>query len=222
MPLSSWTGVYGEEVTLAEAERQAPFEISLLPESLGEPDLVYRAPRSVGRRLVITAVYGDDARRPRRPHPVGVRGRPLPQAARARRPRRRARRRPRAPAGSGSTATGHVVFYLGGRRRGARRPRALLPGTSSSGRRATSATGSRPASAASGPSSSPPSSARRVTPLPAPGVPGAMRRHARFAPAPRLPRAAAETARTRRARPPPRSRLPSRLAPASVRPRDRR
>jgi hypothetical protein len=62
MPLSSWTGVYGEEVTLAEAERQAPFEI-LLPESLGEPDLVYRY-RDPSGGLVITAVYGDhrDAR----------------------------------------------------------------------------------------------------------------------------------------------------------------
>lgn len=62
MPLSSWTGVYGEEVTLAEAERQAPFEV-LLPESLGEPDLVYRY-RDPSGGLVITAVYGDhrDAR----------------------------------------------------------------------------------------------------------------------------------------------------------------
>jgi hypothetical protein len=62
MPLSSWTGVYGDEVTLAEAERQAPFEI-LLPESLGEPDLVYRY-RDPSGGLVITAVYGDhrDAR----------------------------------------------------------------------------------------------------------------------------------------------------------------
>jgi hypothetical protein len=58
MPLSSWTGVYGEEVTLAEAERQAPFEI-LLPESLGEPDLVYRY-RDPSGGLVITAVYGDE------------------------------------------------------------------------------------------------------------------------------------------------------------------
>ena len=57
MPLASWTGVYGEEVTLAEAERQAPFEI-LLPESLGEPDLVYRY-RDPSGGLVITAVYGD-------------------------------------------------------------------------------------------------------------------------------------------------------------------
>ena len=58
MPLASWTGVYGEEVTLAEAERQAPFEI-LLPESLGEPDLVYRY-RDPSGGLVITAVYGDE------------------------------------------------------------------------------------------------------------------------------------------------------------------
>ena len=62
MPLASWTGVYGEEVTLAEAESRAPFEI-LLPESLGDPDLVYRY-RDPSGGLVITAVYGDrrDAR----------------------------------------------------------------------------------------------------------------------------------------------------------------
>lgn len=58
MPLASWTGVYGEEVTLAEAERQAPFEI-LLPESLGEPNLVYRY-RDPSGGLVITAVHGDE------------------------------------------------------------------------------------------------------------------------------------------------------------------
>ena len=29
MPLTSWTGVYGVEVTLAEAEERAPFEILL-------------------------------------------------------------------------------------------------------------------------------------------------------------------------------------------------
>jgi hypothetical protein len=58
MPLASWTGVYGEEVTLAEAERQAPFEV-LLPESLGEPDLVYRY-RDPSGGLVITSVYGDE------------------------------------------------------------------------------------------------------------------------------------------------------------------
>jgi hypothetical protein len=58
MPLASWTGVYGEKVTPAEAERQAPFEI-LLPESLGEPDLVYRY-RDPSGGLVITSVYGDE------------------------------------------------------------------------------------------------------------------------------------------------------------------
>jgi hypothetical protein len=62
MPLASWTGVYGEEVTLAEAERQAPFDI-LLPRSLGDPDLVYRY-RDPSGGFVATAVYGDtrDAR----------------------------------------------------------------------------------------------------------------------------------------------------------------
>lgn len=58
MPLASWTGVYGGEVTLAEAERQAPFEV-LLPQSLGEPDLVYRY-RDASGGLVITAVWGDE------------------------------------------------------------------------------------------------------------------------------------------------------------------
>jgi len=62
MPLASWTGVYGEEVTLAEAERLAPFDL-LLPESQGEPDLVYRY-RDPSGGFVATAVYGDarDAR----------------------------------------------------------------------------------------------------------------------------------------------------------------
>jgi hypothetical protein len=58
MPLAQWTDIYGEQVTLAVAERQAPFDI-LVPESLGEPDLVYRY-RDPSGGLVITAVYGDE------------------------------------------------------------------------------------------------------------------------------------------------------------------
>ena len=58
MPLAQWTGVYGEQATLAEAERQAPFDV-LLPESLGEPDLVYRY-RDPSGGFVVTAVYGDE------------------------------------------------------------------------------------------------------------------------------------------------------------------
>jgi hypothetical protein len=58
MPLAAWTGVYGERVTLAEAEREAPFPV-LLPESQGEPDIVYRY-RDASGGLVITAVYGDE------------------------------------------------------------------------------------------------------------------------------------------------------------------
>jgi hypothetical protein len=58
MPLSSWTGVYGEEVAPAEAEREAPFEL-LMPESLGRPDHVYRY-RDPSGGLVVTAVYGDE------------------------------------------------------------------------------------------------------------------------------------------------------------------
>jgi hypothetical protein len=58
MPLAAWTGVYGEKVSLAEAEREAPFAI-LLPASLGDPDLVYRY-RDPSGGLVVTAVYGDE------------------------------------------------------------------------------------------------------------------------------------------------------------------
>jgi hypothetical protein len=58
MPLAQWTDVYGEQVTLAVAERQAPFDI-LLPESLGEPDFVYRY-RDPSGGFVATAVYGDE------------------------------------------------------------------------------------------------------------------------------------------------------------------
>ena len=58
MPLTSWTGVYGVEVTLAEAEERAPFDI-LLPESLGEPDFVYHY-RDPSGGVVVTAVYGEE------------------------------------------------------------------------------------------------------------------------------------------------------------------
>jgi len=55
----SRSGAYGEQVSLAEAERRAPFEL-LLPEALGEPDLAYHYRDRAGA-AVVTVVWGDRA-----------------------------------------------------------------------------------------------------------------------------------------------------------------
>ena len=59
MPFSD-PDAYGRPVSLAEAERLAPFPL-VTPRPLGEPDLAYHARDAAGADLV-TLVWGDDAR----------------------------------------------------------------------------------------------------------------------------------------------------------------